>query len=204
MKNARKFVGLFVAACCVVSIAHANVDFNWSSAANAVKDQNGVNTLANRVGLLYVSSDQVVDLNTSLGLQSTYGNDQFIGSVAVGFSGRYTTSATPWGAAGAGSGSDVGLYTYMVIVNQAFSSGVTPESISAGTFYGVTSIGQIGGVNTQLQQFDIPPPQPSPQVFADSDGSVQTSIANVAVPEPSTVALMLAGLGIVAMRMRRK
>jgi len=199
-----KITAVVLAILCMAALeSNANVDFQWTSGSGAATDQTGINTLANRTALLYVSSDAVIDLNTSVALQSTYGNDQFIGAVTVGLGGRYATAATVWGAAGAGAGSYVGMYTYMVLVNQAFTAGVTPGSIAGGTFYGISSIGQIAGVNTTLGEFDVVP-APSPQQFTDNDGHIQTSNANVAVPEPSTVALMLAGLGIVAMRMRRK
>jgi len=152
---------------------------------------------------MYVSADATVDFNPLVALQSSYGNDTYVGVAATTQAGRYTTAYQTVGAAGAGAGSYVGLYTYMVLVNTLASSVSTPENIAGGTYYAVSSI------SAQLTQYDTPVPgfQQSFTDASDANGAaalMKTSTANIAVPEPSTVALMLAGLGIVAMRMRRK
>ena len=188
-----------------VGIAKANVEFGWTGASGSAKDATGT-TLSGTgwLELLYVSTDTTVNWDRTLQLQSTYGDDKFIGIAKTSQPGRITDSATatgPLGLAGTGPGSYVGLYTYMILVDQQYAAGLTPESISVGMTYGVSSIGQIGGVPTVLAQQDQAIP-PTPQAFSDAVGTIQTSVVNV--PEPSAIALMLAGLGIIAMRMRRK
>jgi hypothetical protein len=196
---------LFVAAVSVMiaSGSMADVSFRWLSTASATAiDQSGVSLPVGTAVLLYVSTDAVVDFAAAGStLQSTYGNDTFVGVASTGISGRYTTANQTLGASGSGAGSFVGLYTYMVLVNQAAASITSPTDVNLNT----AQIAVSSMSPTTLTQFDTTPPG-SAQSFTDASNSngagqiMQTQL----VPEPSTVALMLAGLGIVAMRMRRK
>ncbi len=196
----------------MASVALADVDFRWSSSSAQALDQTSVNLAAASTVLLYVSTDASVNFpggNVTGPIQTSYGDDTYVGAAATTLSGRYTIGYQTPGTTGAGAGSDVGLYTYMVLVNLSYSTftgalGGNVANIAAGTYYGVSSMSPV----TLVQGASATPPG-TPQSFTDSSdanglGAIIQTTQVVTVPEPSTVALMLAGLGIVAMRMRRK
>ena len=203
--KSKSLMTFLVALSSVALTASADVSFKWSALANEALNSSGSALGGGKTVLTFLSTDSTINFDTSIALQSTYGNDFFVHAdttpaAPVG-NGRYTTSTMTLGAAGNGAGSYVGYTAYFVLVDTAYFLGITPESIaiaaaSATIKYGVSTAG-----SPTLNWYDNPSPQ-TPQVY--DVGVVQTSQTVVGVPEPSTVALMLAGLGIVAMRMRRK
>lgn len=201
MKYKSAIVALSVAA--VASVCEASVSFRWlSPASSTALNELGGSLASGSTVLLFTSTDVTVDLNTGIQLQSTYGNDNFIGAAATGVGGRYTTSYQTLGVAGAGSGSYVGLYTYMVLVNTAYFAGITPGAIAPNAYYAVSSMSP-----GTLTQYDTDP-LGTQQSFTDSSTAnnqigdaaavMRTTVQNV--PEPSTVALLGLGLGLVALR----
>jgi hypothetical protein len=194
MKLNRLFLVVLLGLIAVQS--NANVSFRWLSASvGDAKDELGINLATGNLLLTFVSTDNVVDFSSSDPLQTSYGNDVLLSAQDTKVAGKYNTVYQTPGVAGSGAGSYVGNYVYFLIFHSAFASYTSIDAIAAGTYY------QVSSMSGPLSQYDTTPLNPQ-QSF--SPGPVQTTLQVVAVPEPSTVGLILVGVGLVALRRMRR
>lgn len=179
----------------------ADVKFRWNPPAGSLKNNSGSDiAVGGATVLTYVSGDTVIDFPSNGILQASYGSgagaDSFIG-VGVGnaaLAGRYITPYYDI------PGNDyVGKYVYAIILNMPASSFTTLSAVPVGTYYGVTTIGKIGGVDTPLVAFDSF--NAAATTLSYTGGNVQTTLQ--VIPEPAVAGLVALGAAVVAIRRYR-
>lgn len=176
-------------------ISMGMVTINFNTAANTLKDHNltPLNIGAQSLVLAYWSLDNSASGFNAVDPTNPTGGDVLLGAFATGAGAGRITGQT---ADNFGTGS--GLYSpgfvYIAVFEQTFAS--YSGSIAGGTYYGVGPT--LGSLTPQF---------PSPSV-ADTYSTVVVSPITTSlqvVPEPSTVGLLIVGLGVLGFRrMRRK
>lgn len=181
------------------AVSNGAVTINFFTASSSIKDHLNSNIAMHQTFIAYWSLDQSLSgFNNADPLNPT-GGDIVLGAFDItagaAAGGRITGHTAD--AFGAGTAAYSPGYVYIAVFEYAFAS--YSGSIASGTYYG------LGPIYSQslTQQFPTPG-------TVDNYGQQITAIAPVTtslqvVPEPSTVALMLAGLGVLGFsRIRRK
>lgn len=180
----------------------AAIQYRWLGAdftQNRLTDNDGVDiAFGDATVLTYVSQNTTIDFDTTVLLTDSYGDDAFhsamgnSGPPPAGTGGLYWTAfeselESPF----------VGYYIYAVVLNLPLADFTDIASVPAGTYYGISEIGQDSanlGVPMALAAI---PPSPAQSFYG---GNVQT-IYQV-IPEPSS--LFLLGLGALMLMKRRR
>ena len=111
-----------------------------------------------------------------------------------GLLGRYATSLYEI------PGNDyVGKFVYAIVLDMPVASFTTLSAVPVGTYYGVTTIGQVSGVPTPLVAFDSF--NAAATTLSYNGGNVVTNLR--VIPEPAGAGLILLGAGVLAIRRYR-
>jgi hypothetical protein len=182
-----------------LSPANTSVTFTTAS-ASTLKDHNNAALGINQLFLVYWTADASLSgFNSIDPLAPTGGDLLLVNPASAGFG--YDSSAGPniagqltGNASVAFTGAYEGGFVYIAMFEMAYVA--SPLSIAAGTYYG------LGPISAALPTV---PPSPAYQ-YGNLITAVSPLTTNLqVVPEPSTVALMLAGLGVLGFsRIRRK
>ena len=176
----------------------AAIDYRWydNTGSNLVDNDDNAIAAGDATVLTYISEDGSIDFDGSVPLSSSYGNDVFHRSRENLLSdGKYLTSFVDESPT-----SHVGSFIYAVILDLPYADFVDLASVPAGTYYGLTSLG------------DDPAIDGSPNGLTDTEGTnpaqtfvggdVQTSFQ--VVPEPGQLLLLLVSLAFCAVGNRRR
>lgn len=176
---------------------YSDVRFRWYPDASSLQDKLGVDIASNTATVLtYVSGDTTVDFDPMVLLQNTYGAglgaDTYMGvAKSNALAGRYATSYEQV------VGDDyVGKYVYAVVLHMPIGSFTTLGTVPAGTNFNITTIGKVGGVEVPLVKYDSFNAALTSSSF--NGGAIDTTLQ--IIPEPTGAAMVLLGLGVVALR----
>lgn len=190
----------------VSSSSQAFIQFSFQTDlanANALLNNGGSPLAGGSLVLLFWSSDTSVGFNNVDPYSPTSG-DQLLGLISTD---EYGTGAFPGEALGNttlsfGSGGVQygGGYVYAAVFDQLYTQGNPNPTITAGTHYNV------GPTMAVIERWNYSGQPPGPEDYgALMDATpIQTSLVVAAVPEPSTVGLLLVGAGLVALRRFRR
>lgn len=169
--------------------AQVVTSFRWfNSTAGSLTDNMGNNFAAGEATIVtFLSTDAVVDFDTAIQLQNTYGNDSFYTALPNLSTGRFWTDFM---ANEVGDPNIVGQHVYALVIQMPFASFTTLAAVAPGTYYNVvsTTSGPLADLNTD--------PAGTPQSF--NPGSLQTTLQ--VVPEPGTIALLVLGVTMLGAR----
>lgn len=209
MKNVAKLVVLAILITSVNAMAYTQINFqtDLSDGAGGLpandalysSADNSTPLSANSLFLVYYSLDNSVSGFNNVNPLAPTG-DEYIGAFTTGqYAGeiQYNTGVTlgTQGSLGYGGG-----YVYVAVFNVSYTGGELPSL--AGTYYGLGGTRQTTDFQQAIDDGDIPP---SPILYGTT--SLETTPVHTTlqvVPEPSSLALLGIGLGLVAWRRMRK
>lgn len=204
------------------SVADGSVDVNWGQAWHLDLSSDAPSGQYDFYSTVFHEFTHAIGFSSSIGQNGEpafgAGNlawseyDRFLGDKngTMMINPDYTLNQAAWDAASVGGASPAeGMFFYGA--NAMAANGGNPVGLySPTTWEGGSSVSHLDTDNPALEAMMMThagPDGPSPRVFSAVEVGVLTDLgytAVVAVPEPETYAMLLAGLGMVGWQVRRR
>lgn len=183
--------------CAVLTVTHlacyGDVTFQWITGAlsggqGSLELAGDVLPSANRLIFGFYTADTSIEFNPDTG---SVGTDVFLGAIDSGATaGRIVGAPLATTYPGPSDG-----YAYMVAFDIAYNASYNPGNMpGAGTYYGISVVSDRNNINPYIETFSD-----------DIQWNLNPIIMDTQiVPEPTTLALLASGLGVVLVRRRKK
>jgi hypothetical protein len=176
----------------------ATIQFNWTGTNGTARANNNTPLASGFTILTFMSPDTTFTWSSSWsdstdgGAYGASGNDIFFDARGSSLAGRPATAAII-----ESSSSHVGYYIYGVIIDADYASLFSISGASDGMYYDITVPTYWGPLqDTELAGL--------PTVCNVNTDPLRTTSQLTVVPEPTTLALLATGMGVVLMRRRKK
>jgi hypothetical protein len=190
---AEMFLILLSVSLALTTTSRATQTFQWLTGAvnggqGSVELPGDVLYPANYLVFGFYTADTSIDFDPNTG---SYGTDVFLGTISSGptagrIAGTPLSTTNPSLSPG---------YAYMVAFNIPYNASYNPANMPAGgTAYGISVLSDYNGTAPYSETF-------SDRILYNSNTLILNSTI---VPEPSTMALLACGMGVMVMRRRRK